>query len=46
MKDYSKYIKSEYGFITNIDTNIENKTIEVTTSKTKKRKPHIYKFIS
>lgn len=44
MKDYSKYIKSEYGFITNIDTNIENKTIEVTTSKTKKGKPHVYKL--
>jgi len=42
MNDYSKYIKSEYGFITNIETNIENKTIEVTTSKTKKGQPHIY----
>ena len=42
MKDYSKYIKSEYGFITDIKTNIEENTIEVTTSKSKKGEPHIY----
>ena len=42
MKDYSKYIKSEYGFITNIKTNIEENTIEVTTSKSKKGQPHTY----
>lgn len=42
MKDYSKYIKSEYGFITDIKTNIEENTIEVTTSKSKKGEPHVY----
>lgn len=42
MKDYSKYIKSEYGFIIDIKTNIEENTIEVTTSKSKKGEPHVY----
>lgn len=42
MKDYSEFIKSEYGFITNIDIDKENNRIEVMTSKSKKGEPHIY----
>lgn len=42
MKDYSEFIKSEYGFITNIDIDKENNCIKVMTSKSKKGQPHIY----
>lgn len=44
MKDYSEFIRSEYGFITKINPILENKTIEVTTSMSKKGKPHIYEL--
>lgn len=44
MNDYSKYIKSEYGFITDINPIVEENIIEVTTSKTKKGKPHVYEL--
>jgi hypothetical protein len=42
MKDYSKYIKSEYGFILDVKANMSEGTIEVTTSKTKKGQPLVY----
>lgn len=44
MKDYSKYIKNEYGFILDIKTNIDEKKIEVVTSKTKKGQPLVYEL--
>lgn len=42
MKDYSEFMKNEYGFITNINIDKENNCIEVMTSKSKKGEPHIY----
>lgn len=44
MKDYSEFIKSEYGFITNIDIDKENNSIKVMTSKSKKGQPHEYEL--
>lgn len=42
MKDYSEFIKNDYGFITSINIDKENNSIEVMTSKSKKGEPHIY----
>ena len=44
MKDYSEFIREQHGFITNIKTNLETKTIEVMTSMSKKGEPHIYEL--
>lgn len=42
MKDYSEFIKSEYGFIRKIE--IIDDEILITTSKTKKGQPHKYEL--
>ena len=44
MKDYSEFIRENYGFITSIKPNLETKTIEVYTSKSKKDRPHVYEL--
>ena len=44
MKDYSEFIRDDYGFITSINPILETKTIEVYTSKSKKDRPHIYEL--
>lgn len=44
MKDYSEFIKREAGFIIGINPVVEKGIVEVTTSKTKKGKPHVYRL--